>query len=434
MNPMRQMIIATLLASSVFGLTTALPAQSEELEFWAHAYGNPIAWKNTIEDLGKAFEAESGISVTYEQINWSVAFNRWLTVARGGPAPDCADMFWLHSFSAIGGDEYGPMPINQFRENWPNLDRDFFSESLQAVTWLGDFYGIPWRGDVRPMMYRTDHFAEAGLEGAPQSWDGIVANARKLTKRDENGNVTRWGFALGINNIGQAYLPYYWQAGGLMMTEDGRTATIDNEATRATLKWIRDLVWEHKVMTPDFMEKSYDPAEEFVSGRLAMVGSVPGAWPAYWTAEYPELNGKWAISVPAAGSAGRHAFSGTGYLGVLRGSENVEACVKWIEFLSRKENMQALSEVSGSVSPHRAVMASDFWNDTEWKKILTQSQEHARVSQHPSPVWSSLASPEPGAVIYDMVYDAVIKREDLDSVIPRAEKRMQAEMDRAFDQ
>ncbi|WP_074839243.1 extracellular solute-binding protein [Marinovum algicola] len=409
-------------------------AQAQEVEFWTQPYGDLIAWKQSIEALADEFEAESGITVNYEPINWSVAFRRWLTVAQGGPAPDCADMFFLHSFSAIGGTEHGPLPLNEYRDStWPALDTDFFTGSLQDVTWSGDFYGIPWRGDVRPMMYRTDHFEVAGLTAPPDTWDELVEHAKKLTLRDENGNVTQWGFGLGNNNIGQSFPPLYWQAGGEMMTEDGRTATIDNEAMRTALQFLKDLVWTHEVLDPDFMEKGNDTGEAFLAGKVSIVGSVPGGWPSNWTVEYPELNDKWALAVPAAGPEGRDAYSGSGYFGVLRGSENVESCVKWIEFLSREENMQVLSEASGNVSPHRGVMNSEFWSDTEWKSVLTESLEFAHTSQHPSPVWNALAADEAGAVIYDMVYDVVIRQADMDETIKRAEERMQAEMDRAFN-
>ncbi|EAR51311.1 hypothetical protein OG2516_17820 [Oceanicola granulosus HTCC2516] len=421
------------LAVSAVAMGAAAPqAFAQEIEFWTQSYGDLIAWQRTMDELTSEFEEQSGIEVNHELVNWSVAFNRWLTVAQGGAAPDCADMFWLHSFSAIGGDEYGPLPINEYRDRWPDLEAQFYEGSLQDVNWNGDFYGIPWRGDVRPLIYRTDYAAEAGLEGAPDTWDELVEHAKAMTVRDDNGNVTRWGFALGPDNVSQAYVPYYWQAGGLFMTEDGRTATIDNEATRTALTFIRDLVWEHEVLNPDFMERGHDPEADFQSGIVAMIGSAPGPTAPTLASDFPELDGKWALAIPAEGPAGRDAYAGSGYFGVLRGSDNVEECVQWLQFLSTPDSMQRLSEASGNVSPMRDVMASDFWSDTEWKKTITETLEHAHTSQHPSPVWNALVSPEPGAVIYDMMYEAVIQQQDLDEVIARAQERMQSEMDRAF--
>ena len=93
--------------------------------------------------------------------------------------------------------------------------------------------------------------------------------------------------------------------------------------------------------------------------------------------------------------------------------------------------MQRISEASGNVSPRRSVMASDFWSDRDWKKVLTETLEYGRTSQHPSSVWNAIVSPKPGGVIYDMVVEAVVEKQDIDEVVVRAQERMQAELDRA---
>lgn len=406
-------------------------ASAGEIQFWTQPYGDLIKWKGEIQQIADAFEAETGTKVNYEPLNWSVAYNTWLTVAQGGAAPDCADMYWLHSFSGIGGDKYGPMPINEFASTWPNLEKDFFTGSLQDVNWRGDFYGIPWRGDIRAMLYRTDAAEAAGMTGSPQTWDELVEFAKAMTERDDSGNVTRWGLALGPKASTQGYIPFYWQAGGEFMSEDGKTATIDNDASRKALTLLREMVWKHKVLSPDFMEKEHDAEADFISGNVALVASAPGPWAPKLERDYPELNGKWSLALPAAGENGRQAYSGGGYFGLLRGTEKAAECVSWISYLSQPENMQKLSEASGNVSPSRAVMASDFWNDSDWKKVVSETLDHGHTSQHPSPVWNALIKPEPGAVIYDMMYEAVVQQKDLDETIARAQTRMQAEMDRA---
>ena len=428
---LRHLLCATCVAVTMSVGFGSGAVKSQEIEFWSQPYGDLLAWRQGMDGLISKFEAESGISVNYEVLNWSQAFNQWLTIAQGGAAPDCADMFWLHSFSAIGGDNYGPMPINEYRDRWPNLEEEFYAGALQDVIWRGDFYGIPWRGDIRAVLYRTDYADEAGLAAPPDTWDELVDAAKAMTVRDDNGNVTRWGLALGTSPS-QNYVQIYWQAGGLFMTEDGRTATIDNDATRTALSWIRDLVWKHEVLNPEFMEKSYDAEADFYSGNVAIMYSTPGAIAPNIAREYPQLNGKWALSVPTMGPANRDAYSGAGYVGVLRGSDNVEACVDWIQFLSRPENMQRLSESSGNVSPLREVMMSEYWSDEPWKRVTGETLNYGHTSQHPSPVWSAMVRPEPGSVIYDMVYEAVIEQQDLDEVVTRAQERMQSEMSRAF--
>lgn len=408
-------------------------SQATEIEFWSQPYGDLLGWQRGMKEVLADFTDETGIDVKFETINWSNAFTTWLTVAQGGAAPDCADMFWLHSFTGIGGDAAGPKPITKYRDEWPTLEDDFFPGSLADVNWEGEFYGIPWRVDIRPLIYSKTALEEAGLSAPPTNWAEIVEAAKALTKRDDNGNVTRWGFSFGTDNPTQALVPYYWQAGGKFMTDDGKTATIDNDAMRDTLKWMRDMVWEHKVVSPDFMEPSFDPEPDFISGNVAMVGNVPPDWGKTFNAEYPELDESWAMSLTPEGPEGRVAYSGAGYWGVLRGvdDEAEAACVALIKHLSSAESMQRISEASGNVSPRRSVMASDFWADAPWKQTLAETLEFGRTSQHPSAVWNSILSPKAGGVLYDMMYDAIVSQKDIDEVVKAAQARMQEEMNRA---
>ncbi len=72
--------------------------------------------------------------------------NTWLLVTQGGAHPDGADMYWLLSFSTLGGDPDGPMPITDYQETyWPDLEERFFAGGLQDVMWQGvsmEFRGV----------------------------------------------------------------------------------------------------------------------------------------------------------------------------------------------------------------------------------------------------------------------------------------------------
>lgn len=405
-------------------------AQSGSISFWTQPYGDLIAYQNMMDGLATRFTEESGIQVNIDVINWGQAFDTWRLVSQGGDHPATADMFWLYTHSAIGGEEFGPRPINEFREQYfPDLEERFFEATLADVTWRGDFYGIPWRGDIRPMIYRTDAFEEVGLTAAPDNWDEITEMARELTIRDNNSNVQRWGFALGHSNVVQNIMPYYWAAGGEFMTEDGITATIDNEAMRETLRWMYDLLWTHEVISPEFMESSYNAEGDFQSGLVAMIGSAADNVISPLARDFPELDGLWTAALPPAGPERRVAYSGAGYWGVLRGAPDVENSVRWIEFLSRDENMLEISTFTGGVSPNRSVMASDFWTDAEWKRVVVESLNYAYTSQHASPAWAVISAAEPGGVIYDLFNAVLIRQEDMDEAIATAQERMQAEMD-----
>lgn len=419
-----------LLATALSGATLGA-ANAESITFWTQPHGDLLAFQDMYDTLRNEFREATGHEVTVEIINWSQAFNTWLVVAQGGAAPDCASMYWLHSFVGIGGGKYGPMPITDYRDQWPTLDDDFYTGSLVDVHWDGEWYGVPWRVDIRPLAYRTDFFEEAGIESAPETWDDLVEYGKQLTVRDDNGNVTRWGFNPGNTNPAQTLLPYYWQAGGLMLSEDGKTATIDNDAMRTALKFLQDAVHVHKITSPDIFEKSTDITTDFTSGQVAINGMANNTWGAQFSRDYPEMDGKWAYALNAMGPANRDSYSGAGYWGVVHGTDKVDTCIEWIKFLSSEDTMQTISETAGTVSPRRAVMQSEFWSDEPWKAVMADTLNYGHTSQHATPVWTALASPEPGAVLYDLVYSTVIGNADIDAAVTAAQERMQTEMDRA---
>jgi multiple sugar transport system substrate-binding protein len=412
-------------------LVTVPPEMSVTIEFWTMNYGDPEQWVEMFRGWSADFQAETGITADVQMINWANAMNTWLLVSSGGAHPDAADMFWLYSFTELGGGEYGPMPITEYQPIlWPDLEDRFFAGSLKDVLWKGDFYGIPWRGDIRPILYRTDFLEEAGFDAPPDTWEEVTEMAQALTKRDSSGNVTQWGFCLGSSVPMQQFLQYIWQAGGEYMTADGKTATLDTPEMRECLQWIYDLLWTYEVHPTDFMEQGYAPGSLFQGGQMAIIGSVPDDMAATLERDFPELDGLWNYAIPTMGPANRASYSGAGYWGVLRGTTKVEESARWIQHLSQDEILETLAQYLGRVSPNKKVMASPFWTDKEWKQVIVQTLEYAHTSQHPSPAWSKVVANDPGAVLYDMYYEALVLKEPFDDVLARAQQRMQEEMDK----
>ncbi|MDY3919147.1 MAG: extracellular solute-binding protein [Candidatus Limivivens sp.] len=93
------------------------------------------------------------------------------------------------------------------------------------------FYPI----DVQPsaILYRTDRFAEAGLE-VPTTWEEFLECAKALTTdSDGDGEIDQWGFSMvGSNNSsGQSrFMSYLWSNGCNLVSYDE-----ENE------EWVADL-------------------------------------------------------------------------------------------------------------------------------------------------------------------------------------------------
>lgn len=419
---------------------TAAPAVSlktkkftnTKISFWTQAYGDSAVWqKDYLEAFGKTFKEESGVDTEFQIVPWANANQAWLTVAQGGAAPDVADMYWLYSNAAIGGGKFGPQPMEQYKnELWPDLTQRYTESALADGIWSNKFYGLVWRGDIRPMLYRKDLLDAEGIKAPPDNWQQITDMSKQLTKRDKNGNVTQWGFVFGNAQPLQQMLQWVWQAGGEFMTADGKTATIDSPEVRAALQWMQDLIWVHKTVSPELMETSFVVNEQFQAGKIAIVGSASNTTGRDFDRDFPALDGKWAMVIPPKGAKSRASYFGAGYFGPLFGTKNLEASARWIEFLTRDVNMQKIIEYTGYVTPNKSVMASKYWTDRPWKLVVGETMQYARPSQHPSPAWTKMVANNAGAVIYDLFYNTLVKKNSIEEEVKLAQKNAQIEMDK----
>jgi multiple sugar transport system substrate-binding protein len=172
----RQAILVTLLlltAGALFATGGQETTKGATITFWMQNYGADLnAQKTAIGDLAAKFEKETGIKVQLEVNNWTEASQKWMLVVTGGDHPDVGDMFWAWSNVRIGKGKYGPMPLDKYKEQLHH--ERFYEKALADVIYDGHVYGIPWRIDVRPMLYRADLVAEAGFKGPPDTWDDLV--------------------------------------------------------------------------------------------------------------------------------------------------------------------------------------------------------------------------------------------------------------------
>ena len=108
---------------------------------------------------------------------------------------------------------------------------DFYPACWMEGVFDGEAYGIPYSTDSRALFYNEDVLVEAGfVDNAgnakpPATWAELEHYAATLTERDENGRITRLGFA---PNYGNSWLYIYgWLNGGAFMSDDGRTVTMN---------------------------------------------------------------------------------------------------------------------------------------------------------------------------------------------------------------
>jgi multiple sugar transport system substrate-binding protein len=143
-----------------------------------------------------------------------------------------------------------------------------------------------------------------------------------------------------------------------------------------------------------------------------------------------EILAKIKPAIPAKGKR-RTAYSGAGFFGVLNGTDKVEESVKWIEFLSRDENLLKCIKLYGHLSPSINVNKDPYFTSDPWMSEVTKCLEFAHTSQSPSTAWGQIAANTPGSPLRDFWDDVLKNRESIPALAQKYNAVVQQMMDKA---
>jgi multiple sugar transport system substrate-binding protein len=112
----------------------------------------------------------------------------------------------------------------------------FVQPALDQVTLDGQVYGIPEFNTVQLTMANADLLSQAGLsieDVNGSSWEAISA-ANEALMKEEGGKVS----VIGFDSKLPEFLPLWAKANGVdLISEDGRTAQLDDPAVLEALTW-----------------------------------------------------------------------------------------------------------------------------------------------------------------------------------------------------
>lgn len=282
---MRKALALLLAVSLLVGMAPLALAQEEPLELTLYYPVNvdgPLV--ALIEQICADFTAENpDIIVTPIYTgNYDDNIIKLQTSFESGTQPDLVINLGTNRFSMVysdyalclddliasdGGDEY----INDFVES-------FMIDSYVD----GKIYSIPFQRSVNILYYNKDMFAAAGLDPdiPPTTWEELVEYAQKLTLRDESGNTTQWGIALGLST-GSAQWTFTGLAlqnsldGSGLATEDGKTVLFNTPENVEALQFVIDLQQKYKVMQEGIIANG-DLPTMFTEGLVAMIENTTG--------------------------------------------------------------------------------------------------------------------------------------------------------------
>jgi multiple sugar transport system substrate-binding protein len=330
---------------------------------------------------------------------------QWLNARAGDPDILQLDVVWTPEFAAAGW----VLPLDRFG---PPRE-EFFPATVEANTWQGTLFALPWFVDVGMLYYRTDL-----MPRPPRSLDELVRFAQEATPRPRLGHVWQGaryeGLVTGFVEILGAF-------GGRIMTPDGRVVVDSPEAVRA-LTWMRDLLYRYDVSPRQVLTWHEEEARfAFQNGEAAFMRNWPYAYALLSDSSQSEVAGRFAVApMPAAPGGEPTAALGGAQLAVNAHSEHPEEAYRLIRFLTEPEQMLERAEVVGQF-PTRPVL----YDDPRLAEALAIPVERAReiVSRarpRPvTPIWTQLSE-----ILQVQLHRALVRQAEPEAALRSAAREM----------
>jgi len=339
---------------------------------------SPVEGESTRQyfiEVEKGFETlHSGLDLRFQHIPFGPQYIQKIMagIAANRP-PDC-----LHSSIIWANDLYERgvlMNLRPFIENTPEMaDSVWLPAALRYGRDNDYIYGIPIEHDASCILYNFDLFEEVGINTDPEvfeTWDDFREAAKRLTKRDSEGNVVQAGFIVAGMDI-YAYLPWMYANGGKFYSDDLRKSAFNDIPMREAMHFIQDLQHRDKVSFPITAERQ--DFQLFLQGKAAMI--IGGTWSANVIGDQaPNLRFGMMSFPRGPHGKGRGGMTWTNLFCIPKTAAHPEEAWKFIVYYCGMENAIRKLKLL-----HRNSPLADFYESEEWKR---QVQEKPFLNQIP---------------------------------------------------
>jgi len=265
-------------------------------------------------------------------------------LSQGFAGDDAPDLFYM------GWDQFANYASNGYLDSYAkDLSNagQFYPSLVDTFTYDGEFVCAPKDFSTLGLIVNTDLWAAAGLTDADvrTDWDGLEAVAKKLT----NDSTVGLSFGLEYARLGV----FMNQAGGSLVSDDGKTATADSAENLAGLEYVQKLHDEGVLKFPSEIDAGWG-GEALGAGKAAMV--IEGPWIKGIAGDYPDT--KWAAYELPAGPGGDSTFTFSNCWGIPANSDTRDAAVSLVEDLTSDEQQLKFADAFGVIPSTESGAAS----------------------------------------------------------------------------
>ena len=237
---------------------------------------------------------------------------------------------------------------------------------IDASTWEGKKYGLPFIIDLSVWMYNKDLFTQAGLdpENPPKTLKEFADAARAVQKLGIDGTYgTFFGGNCGGCNV-FTWWPIIWAGGGDVMNADGTEALLNSADAKEIYKTFNAL-WDEGVINPESQQEAGPTwTQPFPAGK---VGIMP------MPASLQESEGmpldNLGVTAIAGVNGGESTFVGGDSIGISKDAKNPEAAWNFITWMLGDHNQVEVVAKGGNVVA-RTDLADNQYSSADPRLVL----------------------------------------------------------------
>jgi N,N'-diacetylchitobiose transport system substrate-binding protein len=237
--------------------------EAGELRLWLNGGDTPDDFVKFA--IGEFNKVHPDVKVTFERQQWTGIVEKLTTALSSSDSPDVIELgnTQAQAFEAAGA-------LQDLTASKAALGGDDLLQSLvEAGTYNGKFYGVPYYAGARVVLYRKDLFEKSGLS-VPNTIAELLAAAKKL-KEDNASTANFSGMYLPGKNWFAA-LPFIWVNGGDIAVQDGSSwkGMLSSEQSVAGLTEFQKFIQE-----TSGAPKDGDDSKDYIAFCNGEVGMMP---------------------------------------------------------------------------------------------------------------------------------------------------------------
>jgi multiple sugar transport system substrate-binding protein len=370
-----------------------------------------------MQEMASTFTASHpNITINVQLTPWDQYWTKLKAAVSGGAAPD---VFWMNgpNFQLYAGNGVIKPIDEQIASDKVDLAK-YPKALVDLYTFEGKHFGLPKDFDTVGVWYNKTLFdaAKVAYPSDNWTWADFKATTAKLT------NPAKGQYGIGANLSGQEY--FYntiYQAGGQVISADGKTSGYDSPAAIEGIKFWTDLIKAKQ--SPDLKTMTDTTALQlFESGKTAMYWG--GSWDVSEFANNEYTKGKVDVAALPAGVKQATIIHGLANVVSAKTAHPTQAW-EFVKFLGSKEAADILGKKgpipayegtqTNWIAAHPEYHLQSFLDEVPYAVAYPVSQNTAAWNDEElkalTKAWSGEATPEAAAKDLAAAMNALLAKE-----------------------